>query len=110
MTPFVIRSLPIVWIASLRSQGRRALFNVAKPSGKLRHFSFFPVHGMGSYNDALHYSLIVSLLDCFAAARKDGAHRPCERSEAIQQTTKQSGNALLISRQFLIYFVCLIHT
>jgi hypothetical protein len=41
------------------------LANVAKPSGKLRHFSFFPVHGMGSYNDALYYSLIVSYLDCF---------------------------------------------
>jgi hypothetical protein len=41
-------------------------------------------------SDVLRYPLIVNL-DCFATARKDGTHRPCElrgtKQEAIQQTT-----------------------
>jgi hypothetical protein len=36
-------------------------------------FLFFPVYGMGSYNDVNPFCLIVSLLDCFTLrVRNDG--------------------------------------
>jgi hypothetical protein len=79
MMSFIIRSLSIVWIASLplARTARIVLTNVVKPSCRQRHFSFFPIYGMGFH--------------------KGGACRPCERSEAIQMTDNE--NIMKIERR-----------